>query len=59
MEYLELAERLLHLVDGASAVDKLDGRIGAREAVAGDEGEEGDGFAGSGGHLEKAVSLGV
>lgn len=59
VEELELGEGLLHLVDGAGAVEELDGVMGLGEDVAGDEGEEGDGLAGACGHFEKAVTLGV
>lgn len=59
MEELELGEGLLHLVDGAGAVDELERGVGLGEGVAGDEGEEGDGLAGAGGHLQEGVALGV
>lgn len=59
VELLELGEGLLHLVDGTGAVDELERGLGLGEDVAGDEGEEGDGLAGAGGHLEEAVAAGV
>lgn len=59
VEEAELGERLLHLVDCARAVEKLERGIGLGEDVAGDEGEERDGFAGAGGHLQETVTLSV
>lgn len=59
VEELELGEGFLHLMDSTGAVDELDGVMGLGEDVAGDEGEEGDGLAGAGGHFEKAVTLGI
>lgn len=59
VEELELGEGFLHLVDGAGAVNELDGVVGLGECVAGDEGEKGDGLAGASGHFEKTVTLGV
>lgn len=61
VEGAELGEGLLHLVDGAGAVEELpDGLLaGGGEGVGDDEGEEGDGLAGAGGHLEEAVAAGV
>lgn len=59
MEKSKLGERLLHLVDGASAVEELERGMGFGQNVAGDEREKGDGLAGAGGHLEEAVTLGI
>lgn len=59
VEELELGEGLLHLVDGAGAVDELEGVVGLGESVAGDEGEEGDGLTGTRGHFQEAVALGI
>lgn len=59
VEDLELSESLLHLVNSASAVDKLDWVLGLGESVTCDEGEEGDGLARACGHLQEAVALSV
>lgn len=59
VEELELSEGLLHLVDSTGAVNELEGIVGLGESVAGDEGEEGDGLTGAGGHLQEAMALGI
>lgn len=47
-------------MDGACAVEELQRAVArAGEGIAGDEGEEGDGLAGAGGHLEEAMTTGV
>lgn len=46
-------------MDGAGAVEELDGIGGFGEGVAGDEGEEGNGLAGAGRHFEKGVAFGI
>lgn len=59
VEEAELGESFLHLVDGAGAVEELEGRGGAGDGVGGDKGEKGDGLAGPRRHLEEAVAAGV
>lgn len=59
VEEAELGEGFLHLVDGAGAVEELEGIGRLGEGVAGDEREESNGLAGAGGHLEEAVSSGI
>ena len=59
MEELELGEGLLHLVNGSGTIDKLEWSLGLGESVAGDEGEESNGLAGTGRHLEEAMAPGV
>jgi len=51
VEEAELGERLLHLVDGAGAVEELEGGMGFGKNVACDQGEECDGFPRAGGHF--------
>lgn len=46
-------------MDGAGAVKELDGVGGFGLGIASDEGEEGDGLAGAGGHFEEGVAFGI
>lgn len=46
-------------MNGAGAVEELGGVGRVGEGVGGDEGEEGGGLAGAGGHLEEAMAAGV
>lgn len=50
-EEVELSEGLLHLVDGASAVEDAGGMGGIGEGVGGDEGKQHRSIAGARGHL--------
>lgn len=59
MEELQLGKSLLHLVNGASTVDELDGVLRLGESIAGYEREESDGLACPSRHFQKAVTFGI
>jgi hypothetical protein len=55
----ELGEGLLHLVDGAGAVEEAERAGGVGEGVGGDEGDEGRRLAGARRHLQQRVAARV
>lgn len=58
-EEAELGEGLLHLVDGAGAVDEPERAGGVGEGVRGDEGDERRRLAGARRHLQQRVAARV